>query len=196
MNCLFEWVTVFLLLLLGKSHSFPSAMTRRRIATKPLHFSTSSSSSNNNNEKAKTIILVRHGCTFMNEYLSQPGKRWGDSNFTDVFHESELHLYRDTPLSPKGIQQANKLSSLSRDKYTGEPIHVSQQVQLVVTSPLTRALQTTQLGIVPHLIMSSKPIKTPIVALPLAAERLYLISDMGSPISKLVSQFPFVDFDS
>ena len=28
---------------------------------------------------AKTLLLVRHGRTFMNEHLSQPGKAWGSA---------------------------------------------------------------------------------------------------------------------
>jgi broad specificity phosphatase PhoE len=126
----------------------------------------------------------------MNEYLAKPGQQWGDPHFTDIFPASDLHLYLDTPLSPRGIAQAEKLSSAVFDKYNGERIHLSDMVQLVVVSPLKRALQTAQLGILPHLNTTN----TPFVALPLASERLYLVSDMGSPIPNISPQFPFVDF--
>ena len=64
-------------------------------------------------------------------------------------------------------------------------------VDLVVVSPLRRALQTYDLGLRPHL----QDRNIPVVALPHAAERLYLISDVGSPVQELEKEFPYVNFD-
>lgn len=50
-----------------------------------------------NESSNKRIVLIRHGCTYMNEYLSIPGSRWGDPNFTDVFTDPEdIAKYRDS----------------------------------------------------------------------------------------------------
>ena len=74
----------------------------------------------------KTIVLIRHGCTYMNEYLSRPGSRWGDPGFTDVFSaeggqrggETD-RFYRDSPLSPRGVRQAGRLSSRLGSRLSG-----------------------------------------------------------------------------
>jgi len=82
-----------------------------------------------------------------------------------------------------------------------------QDIELVAVSPLKRTLQTTEIGVLPHLSRSSSRTSTvsgdhssgtsrvvPIVALPLASERVYLISDHGSSTSSLAKEFPFADF--
>ena len=127
----------------------------------------------------------------MNEYLSIPGSRWGDANFTDVFTDpTELAKYRDSPLSPRGIRQAERLSSrLSLD---GEDSNIIGEIELIACSPLTRALQTMTIALYPHVWGSD----IPIVALPQASERIYLISDLGTPIHELRKKFPIVDFSS
>lgn len=63
---------------------------------------------------------------------------------------------------------------------------VSHGVDLLVTSPLTRALQTASMGFgerMPSTVVSA-----------LCAERLYLSADVGSPIKDLELQFPAFDF--
>jgi broad specificity phosphatase PhoE len=130
----------------------------------------------------KKIVFLRHGCTYMNEHLGH-GLSFGAPNFSDVFDAEELHKYRDSPLSETGIRQAQQLQK-SRPAFV-------QDLDLVVTSPLTRALQTFELGVKDHL-----PDHVPIVALPHAAERLYLISDQGRPVQELQKQFPYVDFET
>ncbi len=133
----------------------------------------------------KNIVLIRHGCTHMNEYL---GKHisFGAPHFTDVFEDTNERdtYYRDSPLSPRGVQQAQELSKRAGLKLMNE-------CDLVVTSPLTRALQTTEIGFGNHI-----PPDTPIIALPQAAERLYLISDQGKPRHQLQKAFPRVDFET
>jgi broad specificity phosphatase PhoE len=131
----------------------------------------------------------------MNEYLSIPGSRWGDANFTDVFTDpTELAKYRDSPLSPRGIRQAERLSSrLSLDGGEGgEDSKIIGEIELIACSPLTRALQTMTIALYPHVWGSD----IPIVALPQASERIYLISDLGTSIHELRKKFPIVDFSS
>lgn len=139
----------------------------------------------------KKLILIRHGCTHMNEYLERPGSRWGDPNFTDIFEAHELDLYKDSMLSEKGVEQAKDLHQFF---HTEEGKLLLKEVELVAVSPLKRTLQTLKIGVIPHLL--SREPKPKIIAQPLATERLYLVSDLGSSIQSLCGLFPFVDFVS
>ena len=163
---------------------------------------------NAGSSKQKRIVIIRHGCTYMNEYLSTPGSRWGDAGFTDIFEDpAQFDLFRDSPLSDRGIHQAKRLGTrlghLEADQQGSEmdlglDQNVIREIDLIACSPLTRALQTTQFSLVPHLeknISDGSP-KVPIVALPLASERVYLISDEGRSTKQLAKHFPFVDFES
>lgn len=133
----------------------------------------------------KSIVLIRHGCTYMNEYLGRH-IAFGAPHFTDVFenHKERDEYYRDSPLSPRGIRQAKELSQRSGSV-------IMNECDLVVTSPLTRALQTMEIGLGKHIGPD-----TPIIALPQAAERLYLISDQGKSRHELQKAFSRVDFHS
>lgn len=148
----------------------------------------------------KRIIFIRHGCTYMNEFLGN-GHEFGSPNFSDVFESAEdLDKYRDSKLSPLGVAQAKSLSQRltkeldSRGRQRSawnrllpgtdsdeENYLTPSDLDLVVLSPLTRALQTFELALKPHL----KDSNAKIVALPLAAERVYLISDQGMVRSEL-----------
>lgn len=129
----------------------------------------------------KNIAFVRHGCTYMNEYLSR-AVAFGAPGFSDVFESHELDRYLDSPLSPLGQRQAKALAQ-------SKPSFLSS-CELIVTSPLRRALQTLDLGL--------RPVndKIPVVALPEAAERLYLISDVGRPTPELARKFDYIDFET
>lgn len=129
----------------------------------------------------KNIVFLRHGCTYMNEYLGR-GLSFGAPGFTDVFTGADYDRYRDSPLSAIGQRQAKALAQ-NRPSFLND-------CELVVTSPLRRALQTLEIGIRPHLD------EQPIIALPEAAERLYLVSDQGRPVEQLRQEFEFVDFTS
>ncbi len=168
-------------------------------------------------QNEKRIIFVRHGRTYMNEYLSQPGCRWGDAGFIDIGLSDEL--YRDSPLSPKGMEQAKDLCQRitlslmnensvnddmggNRDEFynDNDSIVNFKDVDLVVVSPLTRSLQTFEYGLKKHCIIMDENSKggkqLPVIATPLASERVYLISDLGLPVNELKIKFPYADFTS
>mmetsp|Transcript_18380 Transcript_18380/g.25896 ORF Transcript_18380/g.25896 Transcript_18380/m.25896 type:complete len:347 (+) Transcript_18380:70-1110(+) len=174
-------------------------------------------SKKSSSKSGKKIVLIRHGCTYMNEYLSKAGCGWGDAGFTDIFpEEDKVALYRDTPLSPTGQAQAKLLSQQLKFRHS----HILEEIEIIAVSPLTRALQTVELALLPNVkplqkingekMALDKDLNTkmffgnskrnnkevPVVALPLAAERMYLVSDIGSKTSKLAGNFPYVDFDS
>jgi len=149
----------------------------------------STDDAHSSNEKKK-VVFIRHGCTHMNEYLSL--NPFGSPGFTDVFEED--HLYRDSPLSPRGVRQAQGLATRLGDATCEEYGSLLNELDLIVVSPLTRAIQTLELGLLPH-IQGNQSDKPPIVALPHAAERLYLISDVGKRRQELHEQYGhIVDF--
>jgi len=153
----------------------------------------------------------------MNEYMSSPQTKWGNPSFTDIFpidsNPNYKQQYYDTPLSSKGLSQVTELNNYVSNMEDGKII--LDELDLIVVSPLTRTLQTMELGLMPYLRHSrrrrrrrhtrtnadsndctTEKKKMPeIVALPLAAERLYLVSDIGSSVSDLKQQFPYVNFD-
>ena len=165
----------------------------------------------------KRVVFIRHGCTHMNEYLSTSA--FGSPGFTDVFPEQHTAKYRDSPLSPRGIRQAQTLASHLDDLAKGRPeVHETlslphehrnflNELDLVVVSPLTRAIQTLEISLIPHIQFDSDSgetnefkrdaiSKVPIIALPHAAERLYLISDVGKTRQELHDQYGhFIDFE-
>ena len=159
------------------------------------------------NASSKRIIFIRHGKTYMNELIGGGGITFGQPDFTDIFHDAEdQKRYHDSPLSEVGIQQARSLNSKLRDlkeKKSGasDALGLSESfsctsflddLDLAVVSPLTRALQTLELSLYEHIVDRD----VPILAVSSAAERLYLVSDLGKPRSELRSKYPIVDFDS
>lgn len=106
---------------------------------------------------AKRIVLVRHGISQMNIALcAQP---WGSRGFVDPA------IY-DAPLTEKGMEQAARTEA--------------PEVELVVSSPLTRALQTAK-----RVFGEARLGPEKALMLPLAAERVYLSSDVGTARSQL-----------
>jgi broad specificity phosphatase PhoE len=165
----------------------PSGSTQNRMG---LFLSSSSTSQ----PKDKRIVFVRHGCTYMNEYLGK-GTEFGGPNFTDVFSSPEdKDKYRDSKLSPRGVSQATALAKRLTKELKGRqrPDFVPSDLDLIVISPLTRALQTFELGLKP--VLQDLP---NVLALPLAAERVFLISDQGRPRSDLQQDWgDSVDFET
>jgi len=115
------------------------------------------------------LLLIRHGRTEMNEHLAQPGNEWGAAGFADPG-------YYDTELTSLGEQQARQLNM----KLKGTP-----RVETLVCSPLRRALHTAELAFdgYPGAALSQR------IVTPLAAERLFLSSDVGAPVAELVERF-------
>jgi hypothetical protein len=63
-----------------------------------------------NQLKKQTLLFgVRHGVSVANEYMSQPGHRWGDATFYDDVQ------YADAPLSVAGQQQVGRLAATLGD---------------------------------------------------------------------------------
>ncbi len=175
------------------------------------------SSSSSSNNISKRLILIRHGRTHMNEYLSKPGSQWGDENFTDVGLPDQL--YRDSPLCQKGIEQAQGLyrqiqiatAGSKEGKNENDPTaYCVDDIDLVVVSPLTRTFQTLEYALLPHFkkkknqnnadadedhVQKPCQYRMPIVSLPLASERVYLKSDLGLPLDELRLKFPYAQFD-
>lgn len=148
------------------------------------------SGSNDENERDKKIVFIRHGCTHMNEYLAS--NTFGSPGFTDSFENDEL--FRDSPLSQLGVKQAEALYSRLMDSSCPEYENLLDELELIVTSPLTRAIQTLEIGLLPHIIgnnESGQP-EIPIMAVPHAAERLYLISDVGKRRQELHNRYGHV----
>lgn len=125
----------------------------------------------------KIITFIRHGCTEMNELMAP----WGSKNFVD------LNLW-DTKLSKKGIKQCKLLNEKLHkvtDREKSLELYNILESELVVISPLQRALQTTELILAD---INLKNCESKIV-LPAAAERLYLSSDVGKSRSDLENSF-------
>lgn len=150
-------------------------------------------------------MLIRHGQTYMNEFIGGGGISFGEPGFTDVFEGAEeKSKYIDSPLSEFGRQQAQQLCDALRAgrellenpssplSSTTENVSFLDDLDLVVVSPLTRALETLEIGLYEHV----KDYNIPIMASPHASERVYLVSDLGKPTSALSARYPFVDFDT
>jgi len=125
----------------------------------------------------KEILFIRHGRSEMNEHNHQPGKQWGAHSFVDP------GLF-DTRLSPRGVAQAKRLG---RSFLEADPC-----VDLLCSSPLTRALQTAT-----HVFDSGRvsPKKRAVVS-PLCAERVYLSSEVGRLHPELALEFPGFDYST
>lgn len=156
-----------------------------------------------NTTTKKRIVFIRHGQTFMNEFID--GINYGGPNFTDIFPDTPEYRkkYYDSPLSPTGINQAqelhNKLKNLMNGKedaaqqlsISPEDAAILQSLELILVSPLTRALQTLDIG-----LFKTLSNEIPILAIPLATERVYLVSDIGTSRSELKTKYPYIDFDT
>jgi broad specificity phosphatase PhoE len=154
----------------------------------------------------KRLILIRHGSSTANEFMYRPGNRWGDATFTDDIS------FVDAPLSQKGLMQAKKLQEKFAQEYfknNDNELNI-QNIQvddnlLVVTSPLTRCIQTMMIGVLPNLISlnadlgteaKKAPTRPKVIVQPLATERVYTASDTGRPVTELKKEYPQLDFDT
>lgn len=131
----------------------------------------------------KKILLLRHGVTEMNEYLSipNPTNEYGNPNFRDPG-------FWDTRLSTRGVYLAQQKNKDLRYN----PLTMLEDIDVVYSSPLTRALQTADIVLDEKVV--SKNISR--VIQPLLAERLWLSSDVGRPVSVLKQEFPKWDMSA
>ncbi|KAF8073238.1 SPAC5H10.03 [Scenedesmus sp. PABB004] len=117
------------------------------------------------------LHLLRHGVTEMNVHLST--HRYGSRGFRDP-------LLYDTRLTEDGKRDARSAAAAVA--------RLQPAPELLVVSPLTRALQTAELAFGDQL-----PRRT--LVEPLWRERLYLSSDVGRPVRALREEFPQFSFD-
>lgn len=121
--------------------------------------------------RLKTIYLIRHGQTEMNVWLQK--------HYSGLVSVEDPLLY-DTRLTPEGQKQALKLAGRLETVLKPPP-------ELLVVSPLTRALQTATLAFEDPAL--------PRVILPLAAERVWHSSDVGRSPAELAAEYgPEYDF--
>lgn len=110
----------------------------------------------------KTILCIRHG----------------ESTFNRAWRATPVDpLHFDAPLSETGHEQVRQV----RPALAGVP------VEIVIVSPLTRALQTA-LG-----IFGDHPRAPPMLVEHLARERVENSCDVGRPPALLAADFPSVD---
>jgi broad specificity phosphatase PhoE len=112
---------------------------------------------------AKSILCIRHGESSFNAMWRQTG--------TDPLHF-------DAPLSDLGREQVRETRTLLIDR----------PVELVVTSPLTRALQTAA-G-----LFGDHPGKPRMLVSALVTERVENSCDVGRSERQLNAEFPLCDF--
>lgn len=117
------------------------------------------------NKQKKTVHLIRHGHT----------------TYTEGYFRTKLgnHPF-DVILSPLGIQQASALKE--KLGYLG--------AELILTSPLTRALQTLQYA----MDLSQRTEAGRIEVSHLHTEHVFNSGDVGRPTSMLSREFPMLSF--
>lgn len=140
-------------------------------------------------EQEQTFYFIRHALTEMNEFLYQV--EWGSPGFYDK------GLW-DTHLSPAGIAQAVNVHHQWRTQYdanlnsSAALVIPWDKVELVLSSPLLRALQTYSY-LIEHTPPPLIPSHVPKIVHPLLRERLYLSADVGSPRSVIKASYPAFD---
>jgi broad specificity phosphatase PhoE len=110
----------------------------------------------------KTVLCIRHG----------------ESTFNAAWRAMAVDpLHFDAPLSETGFEQVAHARTRIRDL----------PIELVVVSPLTRALQTASRLFADH------PARPPIIVHPLARERVENSCDVGRAPAAIASDFPHID---
>ena len=170
-------------------------------------------------------------------------KKDQDDDGGDDNSKNDVSKFYDSPLSEVGIQQAKEMcrsiedslfvvanradneinNNNNDDESQGSTSHslldpsignfIFNDLDLVVVSPLSRALQTLHIGLYPHLLKRTNEDRDdsdddqsgggdcgdstiPILATPKVSERIYLISDLGTKRTKLKQSYPYVDFET
>jgi broad specificity phosphatase PhoE len=128
-------------------------------------------------DNEKVFYFVRHGKTEANELLEDI--IWGDHSF------SEDPMW-DTRLSTKGKHQAEAIHDIwSRDSRL---VDEWKDVEIVLASPLTRTMQTTQFLFYNKVLLLPSVVQR--IAHPILRERLFMTSDVGRYKHELIEDFP------
>ncbi len=110
----------------------------------------------------KTILCIRHG----------------ESTFNRAWRTTPVDpLHFDAPLSEDGHEQVRQ----------ARPAVAALPVEIVIVSPLTRALQTA-VG-----LFDGHPHAPPMLVAHLARERVENSCDVGRPPAQLAAEFPMLD---
>jgi len=135
-------------------------------------------------EKRQTVVFVRHGVARHN-LLDERTQRPLDVNNPDLF---------DPPLVPQGKKQA--LDAGERIRVWWHTTQAGEQMELVITSPLTRCLQTAALAFLPG-DQYSKELPEPTLACMELVREAYGMSYPDRRRSKTLLQaaWPMVHFD-
>src|SRR6185295_16404363 len=104
--------------------------------------------------------------------------RHGESTFNRAWRTTPVDpMHFDAPLSETGVEQVRQ----------ARPALAAVPVELVIVSPLTRALQTA-LG-----LFADHPRAPPMLVAHLARERVENSCDVGRPPAELAADFPALD---
>eukprot|EP00980_Cylindrotheca_fusiformis_P001715 scaffold388_cov114-Cylindrotheca_fusiformis.AAC.24 len=126
-------------------------------------------------ENVKVIHIVRHA--------------QGTHNVLDNYDDAANH---DARLTPKGIQQCQELAQHVKESM---PELVGNSAEIgVITSPLTRCVQTTLLSFPWLAEAEATTSDVPILAHESFRETVNYICDRRRPISRIAQEFPRVDF--
>jgi len=117
----------------------------------------------------KTIYLVRHGETEMNLWTGSTAEMWSELRDPGLF---------DTVLTARGLRQARQLADQVRT--------LDSIPEVIISSPLTRALQTTDVG-----FRSVHP-NVPVEVDARISERVWHCADYGTDPTVLEERFPGV----
>uniref|UniRef100_A0A6S8KEJ6 Phosphoglycerate mutase-like protein n=1 Tax=Amphora coffeiformis TaxID=265554 RepID=A0A6S8KEJ6_9STRA len=124
--------------------------------------------------KVKKIHWIRHAQGYHNV---------GDAKSRDNI---------DARLTPTGIEQCRTLAAAIKNAPEGSPLHdVLNTTELIVTSPVTRCIQTALHSLQP--LIEAKP-GVPIVANDSIRETVNFNCDRRRPIHEIAQDFPQVDF--
>eukprot|EP01084_Bolivina_argentea_P158964 276872_1 len=133
-------------------------------------------------KKCKLILLMRHGEGIHNEAIL---KIYGLEEWKKS--QCQRLKYKDASLTNIGINQAQQLQPhLS---------HIKNNIQLIVISPLKRAIETAQYSILPMINMNL----TKVIVLEYARERMkYFICDNRSSLTKIKTEmkdYNYIQYD-
>lgn len=153
---------------------------------------------NSQKQRTQTIYIIRHGESLYNEFKYS----WCTWLTCQCLGDPGIV---DPSLSAKGQQQAEALQTVITE---GKRLPELLNVQVIVTSPLRRALSTAEIAFKSKLspaTPSSDPTSAPAAAhqrvvpwlvTPLCAEIMDTYGDVGSPIAEVSKAYPSADWSA